>query len=128
MYKLGLIAVLLSFLNYQINIAFFSKNESSKEEAEQKQEIDVSNSVKNEVVIGEKSIVLQKTNHRKDRQARQNKQRGNDKDSLQLIQQKLMKLEKEVFVKKTGASTTIFGQQLKSLSGTLLYGTRKEKF
>ncbi|MEY8444870.1 hypothetical protein AALA44_01395 [Enterococcus ratti] len=128
MYKLGLIAVLLSFLNYQINIAFFSKNESSKEEAEQKQEIDVSNSVKNEVVIGEKSIVLQKTNHRKDRQARQNKQRGNDKDSLQLIQQKLMKLEKEVFVKKTGASTTIFGQQLKSLSGTLLFGTRKEKF
>ncbi|OJG81832.1 hypothetical protein RV14_GL002375 [Enterococcus ratti] len=115
-------------MNYQINIAFFSKNESSKEEAEQKQEIDVSNSVKNEVVIGEKSIVLQKTNHRKDRQARQNKQRGNDKDSLQLIQQKLMKLEKEVFVKKTGASTTIFGQQLKSLSGTLLYGTRKEKF
>ncbi|MGM0123995.1 hypothetical protein IGI37_001369 [Enterococcus sp. AZ194] len=73
---------------------------------------------KNSIVSGEGVLMLQKA----DSKTQKKVNKPSDEKKVQELQWQLAKLEREVRTKDCDSSTSIFGQQLKALSGNLLCG------
>ncbi|KAF1296726.1 hypothetical protein BAU15_08750 [Enterococcus sp. JM4C] len=110
--------LLFSMLNYQISTPFVLSKSFLYSETAVKKSSSSFEYKNNSVQPDEQTIIIQKANTRTGKEEK--KQPG--EKSIQQLQGQLATLEKEIRLNDAASESTIFGKQLRALSGNLLYG------